>query len=93
MKNTKQKIIRYIAILLIAILCCESTFINVSKSMAAEIEESFISDATQFRKTLSQTIKTMSEDGEIQEKTVAEILGWNIDDTATWDGVIFKTGE
>lgn len=29
MKNTKEKIVRYIGILLIAVLCCESTFIDV----------------------------------------------------------------
>lgn len=92
MKNTKQKIVRYLAIVLIAVLCCESTFMNVHVSMAVETEKQFSDDAAQFRGTLNQTVKVQTEDGEIQEKTIAEVLDWNIDDTSTWDGVTF-TGD
>lgn len=69
-----------------------STYKNYSSASSRRESGENSHDAAQFRKTLSQTIEIQEEDGKVQKKTVAELLGWNIDDTATWEGVIFKDG-
>lgn len=49
-------------------------------------------DANIFREVLTQTIVTKTESGETEEKSVADVLGWDINDISTWKGITFENG-
>lgn len=63
-----------------------------SSSSHVRTDDNQSDDANVFRKVLNQTILTETENGESEEKSVVDVLGWNINDVSTWRGIIFENG-
>lgn len=83
---------RCFVFMLIFVMLFESVGVNVSASSQVQTDENQSDDENIFREVLRQTIVTKTESGETEEKSVADVLGWDINDISTWKGITFENG-